>query len=58
MQRSGYKHILDDPICIYNGDETGFLMAPKPGKVIAGKGEVHVYQAGTSSSKNQITALS
>ena len=32
-------------------------MAPKPGKVIAGKGEAHVYQAGTSSSKNQITAL-
>ena len=57
MQRNGYKQILDDPSHIYNCDETGFPMAPKPGKVIAGKGEVHVYQTGTSSSKNQITTL-
>ena len=57
MQRNGYEHIFDDPSHIYNWDETGFLMAPKPGKVIAGKGEAHVYQAGTSSLKNQITAL-
>ena len=57
MQRNGHENILDDPSCIYTCDETGFLMAPKPGKVIAGKGEAHVYQAGTSSSKTQITAL-
>ena len=32
-------------------------MALKLGKVIVGKGEAHIYQAGTSSSKTQITAL-
>ena len=32
-------------------------MAPKPGKVLALKGDAHVYQASTSSSKAQITAL-
>ena len=57
MQRNGHENILDDPSRIYNCDETGFPMAPKLGKVIAGKGEAHVYQAGTSSSKTQITAL-
>ena len=57
MQRNGHENILDDLSCIYNCDETGFPMAPKAGKVIAGKGEAHVYQAGTSSLKTQITAL-
>ena len=52
MQRNGHENILDDPSCIYNCNETGFPMAPK-----AGKGEAHVYQAGTSSLKTQITAL-
>ena len=52
MQRNGHENILDDPSHIDNCNETGFLMAPKPGK-----GEAHVYQAGTSSSKTQITAL-
>ena len=33
----------------------GFPMAPKPGKVLASKVDAHVYQAGTSSSKAQIT---
>ena len=57
MQRNGHENILDDPSHIYNCNETGFPMALKPGKVIAGKGEAHVYQAGTSSLKTQITAL-
>ena len=57
LERHGQEHILDDPSCIYNCDETGFAMALKLEKVIAGKGQVHVYQAGTSSSRNQITAL-
>ena len=42
---------------IYNCDETGFPLAPKPGKVIAMKTDKHVYQAGTSSKKTQITML-
>ena len=57
MQRNGYENILDDPSHIYNCDKTGFPMAPKPAKVIVGKGKAHVYQADTSSSKTQITAL-
>ena len=57
MQRNGHESILDDPSHIYNCDEMGFPMAPKLGKVIAGKGKAHVYQASTSSLKTQITAL-
>ena len=48
--------ILNQPKCIYNCDETGFPMAPSPMKVIASKGDPHVYQQGTSM-KAQITVL-
>ena len=49
--------ILDDPLRIYNCDETGFLLSPKPGKVVAAKYDKHTYQAGMSSKKMQISTL-
>ena len=54
---SNHPKILDDPSRIYNCNETGFLLAPKLGKVIAMKTDKHVYQAGTSSKKMQMTTL-
>ena len=48
--------ILEQPNRIYNCDETGFPMAPHPMKVIASKGDPHVYQQGAST-KAQITVL-
>ena len=56
MEESGHGYILELPERIFNADETGFLLAPKPLKVITAKGEPHVYQQGTSS-KTQITCL-
>ena len=56
MEDIGHGYILDLPERIFNADETGFPLAPKPLKVIAAKGEPHVYQQGPSS-KMQITCL-
>ena len=57
LVQNGHPDILEDPSRIYNCDEMGFPMAPKPGKVLASKGDAHVYQASTSLSKAQITTL-
>ena len=56
LEEIGHGYLLDQPSRIFNADETGFPLAPKPLKVIAAKGEPHVYQQG-SSSKTQITTL-
>ena len=40
-----HPQILDDATRIYNCDETGFPLSPKPGKVIAHKSDKHLYQA-------------
>ena len=52
----GNKDILEQPNRIYNCDETGFLMTPRSTKVIASKGDPHVYQQGALT-KVQITVL-
>ena len=52
----GHGDILTQPTRMFNADETGFPLAPKPLKVIAAKGDPHIYQQG-SSSKTQITCL-
>ena len=52
-----HPQILDDATRIYNCDETGFPLSPKPGKVIAYKSDRHINQAGTSSKKTHITML-
>lgn len=55
----GYEQFLltHGPVdCIWNCDESGFLLSPKSGKVIAAQGVRQVYQV-TGSSKQQITTL-
>ena len=49
-------NLLNLPECIFNVDDTGFLLAPKPLKVITVKGKLLVYQKGTYS-KMKITCL-
>ena len=39
-------NILEQPNRIYNCNETGFLMAQHPTKVITSKGNPHIYQQG------------
>ena len=52
----GNLEILQQLIQIFNYDETGFLIAPKPPKVICEAGAPNVYACG-SSSKQMITTL-
>ncbi|XP_017482205.1 PREDICTED: uncharacterized protein LOC108371207 [Rhagoletis zephyria] len=51
------EDILDDPSRIFNGDESGFSMCPKSGKVIAPKGFKNVYEIKMASEKETITVL-
>ena len=48
--------ILEQPLRIYNCDETGFPISPKPPKVICESGAPNIYARG-SSSKQTITTL-
>ena len=56
LETTGNEDILEEPSRIFNADETGFPLAPRPGRVIASTKQPHVYQFG-SSSKQQITVL-
>jgi hypothetical protein len=51
-----FKNLLKDPRRMFNGDESGFPLCLKTGKVIAEKGARHVYHV-TSSNKQQITVM-
>ena len=53
----GHPYIFDDPTCVYNCDETGFPLAPKPHKVLVKWGSSHNYQSGVANTKMQITIL-
>ena len=48
--------LYDRPDQIWNADKSGFPLCPKSGKILAPKGEKHVYHV-TGSSKQQITTL-
>ena len=54
LEETGNLSILNEPLQIFNADETRFPMAPWPTKVLAGKGDPNVYQQG-SSDTSQIT---
>ena len=54
---TGNQDMFEDPTRIYNCDETGFPLAPKPKKVIVERGGTHHYQSGIANTKAQITVL-
>ena len=56
LQSQGLEHILLDPNRIINADETGFLLDPKRGYVVAPKGSSRVHNI-TDGDKNQMTAM-
>ncbi|KAJ8966813.1 hypothetical protein NQ314_003309 [Rhamnusium bicolor] len=49
--------IFDDPERVLNGDETGFALCPKTGKVLAPGGFKHVYNIKLGKEKENITVL-
>lgn len=51
------KHILSDPKRIFNGDESGFALCPKTGKVLGPRGYKNLYQIKLSNEKENITVL-
>lgn len=56
LHKIRHADILNQPARIFNANETGFPMAPRPCKVLAVKGNPHIYQQG-SSNEAQITTL-
>ena len=54
----GLPNLFEDPTRIYNCDETGFPLAPKPKKIIIERGGNHHYQTGIANTKAQITSAS
>ncbi|CAF4889510.1 unnamed protein product [Pieris macdunnoughi] len=51
------KDILSDPTRIFNGDESGFALCPKTGKVLGPRGFKNFYQIKQSNEKENITAF-
>lgn len=51
------KDILNDPKRIFNGDESGFALCPKTGKVLGPRGFKNLYQIKPSNEKDNLTVL-
>ncbi|XP_039276762.1 tigger transposable element-derived protein 6-like isoform X2 [Nilaparvata lugens] len=49
--------VLKDPTQIFNLDETGFMLCPNTGKVLAAKGQKNIYEVHSGSGKENITVL-
>lgn len=49
--------IFEDPRRVFNGDESGFQLCPKTGKVLSEKGLKNVYTVETSCSKDNMTVM-
>lgn len=57
LREIGLWQLLDDPTRVFNGDESGFQLCPKTGKVLAVKGTKNVYSIDTNNSKESITVM-
>lgn len=57
LHDNNLSEILGHPNRIFNGDESGFALCPKTGKVLAPKGWKNLYQIKTSQEKENITVL-
>lgn len=57
LKENGYLEIINDPDTILNGDESGFLMCPKTGKILAPKGSKNVYCIKSNNEKENIMVL-
>uniref|UniRef100_A0A1Y1LYQ2 HTH CENPB-type domain-containing protein n=1 Tax=Photinus pyralis TaxID=7054 RepID=A0A1Y1LYQ2_PHOPY len=57
LQTENYMNILDDPSRIFNGDEAGFCLCPKNGKVLGPTENKEDFYVRVSSEKEQITVM-
>ncbi|KAJ8929563.1 hypothetical protein NQ314_017726 [Rhamnusium bicolor] len=57
LEENNIMDIFDDPDRILNGDESGFSLCPKTGKVLAPKGWRNLYTIKKSNDKENITVL-
>ena len=51
-----WEELINDPKRLFNADESGFPLSVNGGKVLAERGQKHVYQV-TTTDKTQITVL-
>ncbi|KAF9411724.1 hypothetical protein HW555_009553 [Spodoptera exigua] len=45
LEKNHLKEIVEDPTRVFNADESAFFLSPKPGRVVAKKGDKHLYSA-------------
>lgn len=56
LEKKGLKSALEEPERVFNTDESAFFLSPKPGKVLAKRGEKHVY-CSSGDEKDNLTVL-
>lgn len=57
LQEKGYRHILENPDRIFNGDETNFQQCPQNKRVLAPKGSKNVYEVDCAQAKTNLTVM-
>lgn len=56
LKENNLEDILTDPTRIFNADESAFFLSPKPGRVLAQKGDKHLYNS-CGDEKENLTVL-
>ncbi|CAG4943535.1 unnamed protein product [Colias eurytheme] len=57
LEEINQKDILNRPSSIFNGDESGFALCPKTGKVLGPRGYRSLYQVKQGNEKDNLTVL-
>nr|CAH7740421.1 unnamed protein product [Callosobruchus chinensis] len=57
LMSNNLMEVMEDPTRIFNGDESGFSLCPKSGKVLAPKGFKNLYKITTGKEKENITVF-
>lgn len=57
LEDNNFQDVLDDPNRMFNGDESGFSLCPKTGKVLGPKGWKNLYVIKSGKEKENITVL-
>lgn len=56
LQEKQLKTVTEDPARVFNTDESAFYLSPKAGKVLARRGDKHIYQS-SGDEKDNLTVL-
>lgn len=57
LAENGFMDVLNDPSRIFNGDESGFSLCPKSGKILAPKAWKNLYHVKLGNEKDNLTVL-